>query len=340
MRAFESIKSALAGFHRDRSATTMTEFVIVLPIMVMIFVGMNELGSYGRISVETRVEATHRTFSDVYDVHRSNAETLSAAANDAYLSDATHLNPSAAMIDAQLQLQDHPIRQESSFSQMLVRSQEMGTYTALALSGHLGEAYARLQPALLMPNSYVPGLYEAIRADSDLLFGRMSADGSLLAYDLLYDGIGFSFNIDQCQGALETITSVFNQGLGAAGIRPMLSAAMRYGTVTGSVDTTVNIPAVGDRQVYAYFNTAVPPFVFEKKPGLQPALTMIFTRLAMLNCAMKPYSGLMGVGGNQNLPPVGQGVLNVPSPSNQAPGDYNDFKNPLNYYDRSETEKP
>jgi hypothetical protein len=211
----------------------------------------------------------------------------------------------------------------------------------MATNGHFGESFARAQPAFLMPNSTIPGVEDALALHSQHLFGGGASNrGSILARDLLYDGVDFYFDLDQCQGPLSTIISAINQSVGAAGIRPMLSAGMRYGTVTGMVDTQVSAPVIGTVPVKAYFNTAVPPHVFEDKPGLQPALTTIFTRLAMQNCAMQPYNGLLGVGGEQRLPTWDTAVLEVPSPSPQQPGDHNGFNYGLDYYDNILTEKP
>lgn len=62
----------LGAFHRDRRGTAMTEFVITLPVFIIIWVGMLDLYQVERESVRVKMEASHATWQNAMDVANSN----------------------------------------------------------------------------------------------------------------------------------------------------------------------------------------------------------------------------------------------------------------------------
>lgn len=330
----------LRRFHRDRRGTSMTEFVITLPIVLLIFVGIIELTQYGRAATRARIEAHHETFDAIYEVQRTptNGVGVFDVVDQAYFDPGTlpHRHPTSAAIksEADLMPQAYPPYQPTQFARGLVTAAETTTYGEMAATGHFGESHGRLMPALLVPNSGLPGVEQAMAPHPQKLFGSGNTR-SWFARDLMYDGIDVAFDFDDCQSALGVVVSGINQGIGATGIRPMLSGGIRYGTVVGEVDTTIDMGSIGPIQARAYYTSLAPPHVFEGDPGLQPAITTIFTRLAMMNCAIQPYNGLLGIGDDPKLPVWSDAVLDVPTPDGDT-----EFSYPLDYHDTVRTEKP
>lgn len=58
----------LRSLHRGEQGTAMTEFIIVLPVFILIFIGVNELYKVNRNALRTKVTAAHATWQASMDV--------------------------------------------------------------------------------------------------------------------------------------------------------------------------------------------------------------------------------------------------------------------------------
>lgn len=314
---------SLVDLHQDEEGTTLTEFIITLPVMIIVFSGILLLGDLSRESVAMMGSAGVDMFDQIMERQQSssNSDLLDEMGDDA-----AHLSPLPAAHDAMKQLDEHAPRQES-FAKAAVYGAEMRTYfmgDTLATHGHWGESYGRLWP-LAELGKEPPGLEGIVSPETPLLFGQGSSS-SRLARDLVFDGYDYDFGLGDCPSALGTVGGAVNELIGSAGARPMLAAGVRYGTVTGTSESTVDYPS-GRRSFEVAFNATVTPHVFEDQ-WIQPALAVAVTRFALENCTLAPYTGLLGVTQQPGLPSSSNPntQLGVPEPKDTfaAPFEYTD----------------
>jgi hypothetical protein len=228
-----------------------------------------------------------------------------------------------------VQLEAHAPRQES-FAKAAVYGAEMRTYflgDTMSTHGHWGESYGRLWP-LAEVGKEPPGLEGVMSPETPLLFGQ-SSSSSQLARDLVFDGYDYEFGLGDCESALATVGGAVNELIGGAGARPMMAAGVRYGTVTGTSESTADYPG-GSRTFEVAFNTTVAPHVFEDE-WIQPALSVAVSRFALENCALAPYAGLLGVTEVPRLPSSSN-----PNTQLQVPDSKDIFAAPFDYSDEGQ----
>ena len=273
----------IRNFLGDEKGTTMTEFVMTLPIFITCFVGVLQLGLFNEKSVKTWANAHRGTFQ--------------LAILPTRIRMSPHVQPTTGAIAgaATYALGGRPIHQSPAAFGVSMAS-EAATYAGMGLRGHWGESYARTLPtSLIMDMAYLQGAPANRRPvlDSSRMIGN-----STLAKDLVDERVGsFSANGG---GAL----AVLNGLISGSGLRPSLAAGMRYGAVgwQSSDSITVAGRSIG---THAHFNCLVPPFPLK---GAEAAtLPTALTRLTMENTDQ--YKEILGIKWSQPYP---GGSLNVP----------------------------
>lgn len=63
--------SLLRGFDRDQRGTSLTEFVITLPVFIIIFAGVGSLTRMEKESVRTKLAAVRATWNEAIPVHNT-----------------------------------------------------------------------------------------------------------------------------------------------------------------------------------------------------------------------------------------------------------------------------
>lgn len=344
-----TLRDHLRQLHRDRRGTSMTEFVLTLPIFVFIFVGLVELGQLSRAAVDASERAKLKTFRKFLDVQSGGADDFQDLVGQASYGPggAAHMHPTTGGGDAASQLEANRPRRPTKSQESVLAAYEANTYGRLATRGHLGEVSARLQPTVYSGKYGPSSVVDVLQTPEKSMFGS-DPSGQVAAFDLVSDRLTTPPAGGQCQGLLELLTDRVNQALSSSGSRPMLAAGIRYGTVTGEIDTTSRI-AGRNVDISTHWNTLVAPHVFAGDKNHQTAMATYIARLVMKTCSRAPYSRLLGIsrGGDEDtqilgiqtpssadrrLPEAGQG-FHLPVPDPYPGGDYDQvgFNPPLMY---------
>lgn len=310
----------LQRFHRDQTGTTMTEFVIALPVLIMIFVGTYRLGLISDRAVKVHGRG-HAEIFDAYYVAQqvSASELFDEMSRPLGDREGSHMLPTTGGVSAAYQLSEYPIPQESSVVRGAILAIEAPTYMGLASGGHLGESANRLAPLTDGVGFMPPGIGAgAITSDTQRTMGNAGHGGSRLGANLIFDGpSGYQPSDSNCERGLgQLLTGSVNDMLSVVGMRPMLAAGMQYGTISTEHVYTESLGPLGQVEMRANYNIAVPPRVLDT-PDLQPLLTVMVSRLALSDCNLAPYSNLLYIEkASQTLPSATSwGLDGVPDPS-------------------------
>lgn len=234
----------------DEEGTTMTEFIITVPMFIVAFVGVMQLGLFTEKSVKTWARAHANTFQLAIPSSRIRMSPMA--------------QPSvAAGISATTMTLGKPINQPG-----LQRGITMGldgaTYAAMGWKGHWGESNMRTKPVDMMVDMRY--LDNGTTQDSSKVLGN-----SELAKNLVDEEVGdFS---GSGSGALSAINGL----LSGSGLRPAMAAGMRYGAVGGFATDSLSV-AGRTMSFRASFTSLVPPYPhtgFVDAQGLPTALTRI-----------------------------------------------------------------
>lgn len=273
----------LSRFHQNEKGTTITEFILTLPIFIVAFVGTLQLGMFNEKSVKTWAKAHRNTFDQAIPVSQTRFSP--------------YMQPTvgAALAGAGLAFGNKPIHQ-SGIQRGLVLVAEGSTYLSMATKGHWGESSTRTLPIDAVVNMrYVEGYRTA---DSSKIIGN-----SRLVKDLVDESVGnFSGSGSGALGAINALLS-------GSGVRPAMAAGQRYGAVVGYATDSMS---VGGRSMNmrAHFNTLVPPYPLK---GFEAAAVPTgVVRVTMEN--QRPYKEILGIKWSQPYPGGSLSVPTIPFP--------------------------
>ncbi|MEZ4460813.1 MAG: pilus assembly protein [bacterium] len=280
------MKKLISRFWRDESGTTISEFVITLPIFIMCFVGTLQLGMFNEKSVKTWARAHKNTFEQAIPVSKNRFSVM-------------HMQPTvgAGLSAAGLAFGNKPIHQ-SGVQRGLILAAEGTTYLQMGLKGHWGESATRTWPVDQIVNMrYVEGYRSS---NSSTIIGN-----SKLAKDLLDESVGnFSGSGGGALGAINALLS-------GSGVRPAMAAGQRYGAVFGFATDNMNVAGY-PMSFRAHFNTLVPPFPLK---GFEAAAVPTgVVRITMEGTSQ--YKEILGIKWSQPYPGGSRSVptFNWPTP--------------------------
>ncbi|MBA2663132.1 MAG: pilus assembly protein [Bradymonadaceae bacterium] len=273
----KQIGAWMGRFHRGESGATLTEFVMTLPIFILIFMGMMQLGQFESMAGKAWGNAYKDTWARALPITQAQDMAVD-------FSDLTqiHANAQSASVAALHQMSSHRPHNDHDLIKLEVTLAEATTYGGLGVNGHWGESFQRTRPANnYMRFRHVDGL---VANNPNQILGNSAYARALL------DDAGGALPIQPGGGSgpMASLNSIIN----GQGLRPVIGAGIRYGTVNGTkeVDHTVMGRTVSMR---AHFNTLVGP---------QPTsdhVTMAVTRTAMER--YNPYSEMLGISMSQPL---------------------------------------
>ncbi len=264
MRRWADILRRLERFGADERGTALTEFIIVLPIFVIIFAGVGHLTRLNKTAI--RLGAT--AYSDMWD------KAVEVQTGDAGI----HQVPGTAGQAVSANAHKYRGLQEEQGMQQIVRHETNNHGTGLLQNGTLGESFQRVRRAR---NSV-----ELRHIDADLTNQISGVTGDSTYARSLFDDSGSAQTL--FPGNAGNMGSL----LDGHGIRPVLAAGARYGTVIGSKKGSVD---VGGRTIKLkhYFTTLVAP-----SPRGEDAATAV-ARSAMFG--VSAYDNLLGIATDQPL---------------------------------------
>ncbi len=337
----------LISLHRNRRGTSMTEFIISLPVFLIVFAGLLKLGEFSHETVRAGEEAKLETFRKFLRVQQGTSSDFGDMIdNVTQEGEGSHLNPVPAGASAGDQIRNHEPRLPTDAGRAVLTSYEATSYGRLSQRGSFGESTARLRPTEFTSEMGPMGVQDLLNTPERSLFGD-NANGQVLAFDLVSDRMTTPPQGGDCSSLLDILSDEVNSLLNSSGARPMLAAGIRYGTVTGEIDKTVTIAGEDNVEIETYYNTLVAPHIFDDDPHRQASLATYISRLALKTCSRAPYNQMLGISrgrsrdtlgfsvgqSNRRLPSVSDGFeLHVPDP--HPAGDYEsaDFQPPFVYY--------
>lgn len=214
---------------REENGTAVTEFVMFLPVFVVTFAGIVNLGKFGYETTQTQILAQKQLWANVVPITHGIANGgIHMSSVGGGLEAAAHLGGLAG---------------DSDNPQQVADGLEAGVMSlGLAVNGHWGESYARVKPFKVIgfANDVDP-TYDA----TDII-GEQPYPNSLLN-----DGP----NRPKPDGIVGVITSV----LAGSGAVPAMAAGIRYGEVYGEQNRSFNVGNVGSYNAEAHYDVLVAP---------------------------------------------------------------------------------
>lgn len=303
---YPSVQAFLRKLHRNESGTTLTEFVIMLPVFLLVFNGVMILGQFTRKGTEAPILAYKDTFQKVIPFQK---QTWFSG---------MHMHPVSGAIDAGItQLAGNSkVHNVSNSVKYTANAVEASAYTRMGAQGTMGESYARAIIPTAMPGAKIQGCdgigpawptkceklnnssgFSAILNTFSSSNGKLTSKtkdvtgGSKYAYALFDDSLSVP-NISGGSGVLGMI----NEFLTATGIRPAVAANIRYGTVSGTAGDPYTFAGI-TMDMRAHYSVLVPPT--PKGKVADGATANAVTRLTM--AGNKQYDKLLGIAWSQPL---------------------------------------
>lgn len=269
---------------RDERGTTLTEFVMTLPIFITVFIAIGQLGTAGRSSTEAWGTAYRLLWYEAIPV--SQQTDLAVNAGD---STQIHVHPTPAGAHALLKVNQQPPVNDYTMLGPRVRLQETQTYGAMASQGTFGESNARTAPSAAQFD--FAGTASHRTGNASGIIGN-----SAFAHDMVNDAPSRgNFQLGMGDGPDGSL----GHGLG---LRAVLGAGNRYGTAVSLIEEDFSIMG-WQVPMKVYFNTLVAP-----SPVQGDGASTAISRLSL--GAHEPYGELLGIASEQPLP--GPGAPSVP----------------------------
>lgn len=293
--------SSLRRLHRDERGTTITEFVIVLPVFVLIFSATLALSKVQHVGIETQISAS----ADMWD------KAIAIQTSTDPMPDPNHMSAALGGQDAESLVSS---RAQASSSQNLMitrwqRAQE---------DGHMGEAQAMLEPIqTYMPANFGLDSYSKLySAHSRYGESTMTLSGSVgtifdpnskrAAFNLLNDATNMqalpSFSIQQASNdgtlypLLDTVTpegTIYRNAASMTGSsRIAIATGLRYGIAQGKSEVDVIHPMLpGSPTLSAGFDTLIAPKA--QQTDEERARSNYISHMTLMNETL--YSTLLGI---------------------------------------------
>jgi hypothetical protein len=204
-RLIAALTRMAARLRTDERGTSMTEFVICLPVFILIFIGIVNLNKLQQESLAVKMRATNKMWSQAIPVQKSNQ--------------AARMLPVAQGIAAGAHIGSH-------FRYPIADGIGIASAGGLTGFGHFGESWGMTLPVDAMANIGVELAMQGNKVygtSSDVYYTR----------DIVDDGIIKSS--PSGSGPLGALNSLVS----AAGVRAAVGAGIRYGLATGEDKATV-----------------------------------------------------------------------------------------------------
>jgi len=206
-RIREVLGRSVARMHSDDRGTALTEFVITLPIFIMVFAAIGALSKIEKAGVGVKVNATTATWSKAIPVQKS---TFSI-----------HMQPTIAGAKAMVDIGSH-------FSHPFADGLAIAKNAGLAAKGTAGESYAASKIVDVFTDLGSP-----VEGNLTMDAGKI-VNNRPFPQDLVDDGT--LKPVPSGSGPLGFLNVV----LGVTGVKPAIAAGIRYGIVMGQASDSVS----------------------------------------------------------------------------------------------------
>jgi hypothetical protein len=270
----ERARRAIRRFRLDEGGATMTEFIITLPVFILIFAGVATLSRLNRAVVRTGGVAYSEMWDNALEVQLDDPGTH------------TSVRHSGSAIKANMRV--YRDKQPDRFVRQVVRRETNAMGNRLRSKGTLGESAARVNTT----QNEVKLRY--IHADVTPNIGGVVGE-SRYARRLFDDGPSAPTFSGNPNGRLGDLGSMVR----GSGTRMVHATAARYGEEVGAEVETVTVAGQPIR-VYQYYSTLVSPHWQREDVATAVARTAM--------SGISPYDNLLGIAERQRLPKASQSV--------------------------------
>ncbi len=251
----------LHSFHRNQRGTTLTEFLITLPIFIVIFVSMVRIGQFELTAGQVWKTAYQDTWAKALPLSQPQVVPIESLHK--------HGNPALAGSAARAQLSQHSTHNKNSSIKGKVSGLENSTYSGLASSGHWGESMERVRPSA-----------EYLKFDK--VGSHLTSQPSTIIGSSAY-----------ARGVVDDSGGMIQAPGGGSGVAAAVAAGARYGTVFGVSEINPVIMGISI-PMYVHFNTLVAPM-----PYTESNTTMEVARGLLLK--QDHYRNALGISMSQPL---------------------------------------
>jgi hypothetical protein len=213
---------------REENGTAVTEFVMFLPVFVVTFAGIVNLGKFGYETTQTQILAQKKLWAAVIPITNGIADG------------GVHMSSTFGGGDAVGNLAS--LAGNSANPQMVADGLEGVVMAGLTADGHWGESYLRVKPFKLI------GFANDV--DPTLTAKDIIGEQPFPQY-LLNDGA----NRPMPSGIMGVVASI----LSGTGALPAMAAGIRYGEVFGEESRNFNVGNVGSFNAQAHYDVLVAP---------------------------------------------------------------------------------
>jgi hypothetical protein len=265
----QTLKRALNSLDRDERGISLTEFVICLPVFLVIFIGIVNLNKLQVESMAVKMRASHMMWAQAIPVQKSTF--------------GPRMLPSVQGITSAAHIGSH-------FRYPVADTVGLASAAGLGATGHFGESYALTKPIDLVADIWFSppsfNLWDKIELDPPNHDHTLSLQGGpvynnqALTRDFVDDGTIKS--LPSGSGPL----GYFNNFVTVSGARPAIAAGIRYGLAFGSDEGTVSFSGQ-TMNVSAGYDVLVAP-----KPTSE-VMTTAVTRLGVES--YKDFKGVLGI---------------------------------------------
>lgn len=306
----------LKRVHSDDRGTSLTEFVITVPIFLVILTAVLDLGALINGTVLVEIEASQEMHTSL---RQASEESLSL--NMSALG-TTHAQPTRAAALAIRDLEQNRPRRASAAGRSFIRLYEHSTYglTGMAVSGSWGESHSRVR-RLQDFGIEMAAIDELVTSHPEAMLGNRMT-GSWLGNELFNDGPGNRFDSQNYRGGVvAAVTSFLNDAVSSAGMRGALAAGNRYGTVTARTEIDIFQNRGPDRSLGAHYTGTVGPYV-NPNPYESELRSAAVTRFTFFHSGLGYYNDILRFHPQNPYNLEDLGSISSPTP---------DFGNPLDY---------
>lgn len=221
------------GFGGDERGSAMTEFIVVLPVFVLIFAGIVHLHalSAGATSV------AGLAYADMWD------KAIDVQLGAAGIHDSPQISGSAIHMNSQT----FEVHQKDHTRKAIVTRETQEMARGLSDRGHMGESFERVEPA--RRHVAVRNIDGEVTAEIRGVVG--TSDYGQILFD---DSAGADTYFPHHGGPLGRLDRM----LDGPGLRPVLAAGIRYGSVVGRSREMVSVSG-REVEMARHFTTLVPP---------------------------------------------------------------------------------
>ena len=268
----------------DQGATSLTEFAITMPVFILIMSFVYYMGVAGHVLSQETGEAQRLLWDEVMIQNQDLEEPIN---HTDPLQPHVHPVPGSEVDDAFLIA--YTLRQKRTGLRIELHGHEEQYVGMLASGGSWGESHWRTRP--------IEGVFAGGTDIDHITHSPGDIVGQSPYARVLVGDTSGAQEAQLGTGGSGALAAAGAEGFASESLIPPLAAGIRYGVVHGIQDGEIEFPHGWTLPVRIHFDTIVPPTPMVHSEREVAAIT----RMQLEH--FDPYSKLLGIQMDQNLPP-------------------------------------